>query len=279
MKFEEKFIAFVDILGFKDMVEKSESGQGIPLAEIMGYLSKLGTKHDELKFSSYGPTFCPDSRCVEKGLDFKVTQISDCVIVSSEISPAGIINLTGHCWNSVFELLLKGVLCRGYITKGLIYHQDNQVIGTGYQRAFDNESGVSAFKMEADERGTPFVEIDPIVCEYIKVSTDRCVNKVFNRMVKTEKDVTAIFPFEMLAHSFVIGGEDGFNQNKEKEANEEVRSMLRNLSTIIDKQIDKNNVKALKKGRHYLHAIKEQLKVADSTDEFIELLSQPFPRR
>lgn len=129
MKFEEKFIAFIDMLGFKNLVEAAESGKGISLPEIMELLKKLGTKEDNNKFNQHGPTTCPNSAYLQRDLNFKIIQISDCAIVSSEISPAGLINLVSHCWGAVIKLLMDGIMCRGYITKGLIFHSDTQVIG------------------------------------------------------------------------------------------------------------------------------------------------------
>jgi len=280
MKFEEKFIAYMDVLGFKGMVEASESGNGMSLPELMGNLSKLGTQQDETKYERHGPTTCPQSQCIEKNLNFKVTQISDCVIVSSELSPAGIINLVSHCWGAVIELLMKGTMCRGYITKGSIYHHNNQVIGTGYQKAYTNESGVTAFKHEADERGTPFVEIDPIVCSYVEASTDRCVKEMFSRMVKSENDTTALFPFQRLSHSFMIGGfGQKFDPNKEKESNNNVRMLLKSLIERVLAYVEPSNMNAMNKARYYIRALEEQLVVFDRTDEVIDKLCSPFPSR
>lgn len=280
MKFEDKFIAFVDVLGFKSMVEASESGSGISLPVLMERLSKLGTQQDENKFELHGPTTCPQSRCIEKNLNFKVTQISDCVIVSSEVSPAGIINLVSHCWGAVIELLVKGIMCRGYITRGSIYHQKGQVIGSGYQQAYTSESGVSAFKLEADERGTPFVEIDPVVCGYVETSTDPCVREMFSRMVKTEDGTTALFPFQRLSHSFAIGGfGQEFDPNREKKANDNVRKLLISLKERVLSHVDESNAKAMNKVRHYVRALDQQLATCDKTDEMIHALCSPFPSR
>lgn len=280
MKFEDKFIAFVDVLGFKSMVEASELGTGMPLPDLMTCLSKLGTKKDEAHFEQYGPTTCPQSRCIQENLDFRLTQISDCVIVSSEVSPAGVINLVSHCWGAVIELLMHGIMCRGYITKGSIFHKEGQVIGSGYQRAFESESGVSAFKLKADERGTPFVEVDPVVCEFVERETDHCVREMFSRMTKTEQGTTALFPFKRLSHSFVIGGfSREFDPGKEKAANENVRKLLRSLKERILKYVDQENSRAVSKVRHYIHALDAQLAVCDKTDEMIDLLCAPFPAR
>lgn len=280
MQFEEKFIAFIDVLGFKSMVEKSEAGTGVPLAEIMEIISKLGTTEDSNKFQQYGPTTCPQSKKTRLDLNFKVTQISDCVIVSSEVSPAGIINLVSHCWGAVLKLLMHGIMCRGYITKGNVFHSENQIIGTGYQNAYIKEAGVTAFKLEADERGTPFVEIDPCVCDYIKSSTDSCVEKMFSRMTKTEKDLTPLFPFQRLSHSFAISrpGQTEFSPEKEKGSNNNIRALLHQTIERVERYVDPANEMASRKSRHYINAIKGQLSICDKTDEMIETLCQPFPR-
>src|SRR5690606_5277877 len=110
------------------------------------------------------------------------------------------------CCSAVMGLLALGIMCRGYITRGSIYHNEGQVIGSGYHQAYESEQGVSVFKLEADERGTPFVEVDPIVCNFVKEETDSCVREMFSRMTKKEQGTTAVFPFKRLLHCFTIGG-------------------------------------------------------------------------
>lgn len=275
MEFEEKFIAFIDVLGFKNMVEESEAGDGIPLSELMAHLSKFGSSNDEKKFM-HGHTYCPQSEFISNGLNFKITQISDCAIISSEISPSGVINLLGHCTTAVTGLLMQGIMCRGYITRGSIYHQNNQVIGSGYQEAYAKESGVTAFKIEADERGTPFVEVDDSICNYIASSDDSCIKEMFSRMSKTEDGITALFPFQRLSHSFMMA--EDFDPQREKENNDNIRQILNTLVMRVERFINPSNEKAVKKSRHYIKAIREQLRICDKTDEAIDKLCQPFPR-
>ena len=207
-------------------------------------------------------------------MDFDVTQISDCVIVSSEVSPAGAINLIGHCWDAVLELLHNGLMCQGYITKGLIYHSDSQVIGSGYQKAYSRESEVSAFKHEADERGTPFVEVDPIVCAYIRKCDDKCVKEMFSRMVKSDGEVTVLFPFKRLSHSFRLAGFGvKFDPQKEKQANQNVRLRLNRLKGQIIEFVDKSNPSAVKKAEYYIKALNAQLEACNKTDKIIDMFS------
>lgn len=101
MKHQEKFIGYMDILGLKKLVEYSEKEIGMPLSELIELSKFLCTPDNVLKIKKYGPIICLASSCINHDLDFKLTQISDCVIVSSEISPAGVINRVSHCWVTV----------------------------------------------------------------------------------------------------------------------------------------------------------------------------------
>jgi len=280
MEFKEKFIGFVDILGFKKMVEAAEVGTGIPLPELLEMLKKLGSPEDRSKFNKYGPTICSESKYLRRDLDFRLTQTSDCVIVSSEVSPAGVIKLINHCWGAVINLLQKGIMCRGYITRGKIYHTDTEFIGSGYQEAYSNEPKVTAFKREADERGTPFVEVDPVVCYYVRDCGDKCVKEMFSRYVKDDGEVTALFPFQRLAYSFMIGGfGQKFDPGKEKSSNQNMRLLIENLKERVMVFVDKSNPSAVRKAEHYIKALNAQLEVCDRTDEMINMLNYPFPSR
>lgn len=277
--FEDKFIAFIDVLGFKSMVTKSEAGTGFELTELLEILKKLGDGSERERFEKYGPTCCPMAPRVEKNLNFRVTQISDCAIVSSEVSPAGIINLISHCWGAVIELMTRGILCRGYIKRGRVYHTDSQIIGSGYQEAFFAESKVSAFKQEADERGTPYIEVDGDVASYIEGQSDACVKDMFNRMIKRDGDAIVLFPFQRLQHSFIVAQYGrNFEPTKEFKSNDNVRKNIQRYKQTIESLVDPEK-NAQSKVRHYIKALNEQLLACDATDEAIRMLSKPFGRQ
>lgn len=280
MIYEDKFVGFVDILGFKQMIEKSVGGNGMTLTEVLALLETFGSSEARSKFDKYGPMICPSSKHQQRHLDFRVTQISDCMIVSSEVSPAGAINLVAHCWAVVLKLLEAGRMCRGYITRGAVYHTDTQIIGTAYQEAYTKEAQVTAFRKDANERGTPFVEIDSSVQDYVVTYGDKCVKEMFSRYVTTDGDVAAIFPFQRLAHSFVIGGYgQTFDAMKEKESNQNMRMMIERLKQGIATHIEGAGEKASRKAEHYIKALDVQLAVCLKTDEFIDALNSPFPAR
>jgi len=282
MEFKDKFIGFVDILGWKEKVKAAETGAGMSLGELIETLKDLGTPENQNRFEQYGPMTCPESTYVRRDLDFRLTRISDCVIVSSEISPAGVINLVNHCWGAVIKLLTKGIMCRGYITRGPIYHtNDPEMIGSGYQEALDKEGQVSAFKRNADERGTPFVEVDPSVCDYVRDHVDSCVRKMFSRYVKEDGTVTALFPFQRLQHSFIIGGWPGhmFDPKKEWEANASMRSMIEKVKERVMGLVDRSRPDAVSKAEHYIAALDAQLELCKKTDKMIDMLGSSCPKR
>lgn len=85
--YKDKFIAFVDILGFKKMVECSEAGTGLSLEELLKMQEELGKFEDWNRIRKHGPTICPSSPFIQRDLDFQLTQISDCVIVPVKCHP------------------------------------------------------------------------------------------------------------------------------------------------------------------------------------------------
>lgn len=272
-EFIDKFIAFIDVLGFKEMIEAAESGTGRSIEDIDAILAELENAPLKAFVEKSGPKTCPNSPYVSKNLDMEITQVSDCVIVSAEMSPAGVINLISHAWGAAMTLLTKGVMVRGYITRGKIQHEGMKFRGTGYHTAYAKEAGVSAFKKEADEKGTPFIEIDRSVTAYVDGLDDWCVKEMFDRFVKRDDEVTAIFPFQRLTHDFIIAGYGvKFDPDREKQNNENLRKLLNDLKDTLVRYVDTSNESAMRKVRHYLDALDAQLLVCDRTDEVIESL-------
>lgn len=270
MDFAHKIIAYLDILGWKQLVKSVEDGTGPPLVELLSWLECLGTGKERASLAQTGPKCCPVARYHERHLDFQVTQVSDCVIVSAEISPSGVVNLLWHCWRAVFQLLEHGILCRGYVKLGRIYHTERYVVGTGYQDAFEAERGVSAFRGEADERGTPFVQVDQAVTDFIDGCADPCVKKMFTRMTKRDGDAVALFPFQRLARSFIVAGVgQRFDAQRERQSNANLRKRIERYKHAVESHIDHSRPEVEQKAAHYLAALDAQISACDETDRVI----------
>jgi hypothetical protein len=272
----EKFVAFIDILGFSDLVGQAER-EGSPTIEyLLALTEKLGTQDDRLRYAQYGPTVCPHSRYLAKDLGFQITQISDCVVVSAEISPAGVINLLQHCFGVSIDLLITGHLCRGYITRGKIFHSERQFMGTAYQSAAEREKSVSIFQLDSLDRGTPFIQIDESVCEYVKSQTDPCVNEMFRRMTESDGSETAISPFPSLKKipSAVI--DSNFNPSKFKASIETSRANILKLLGQLDTIDARASDSAKRKIAHYRRKLREVLAVKEKELVVMDQLSRAF---
>jgi hypothetical protein len=279
-KFKDKFIAYIDILGWKSLVEQADAEtNNMNLQTLINALEKLGSEDKRRDFIIDGPTISPDSKYLQPGLDFRLSQAYDCVVVSIEVSPAGVINLIAHCWSVVMGLLGQGIMCRGYITRGAIFHTDKYCIGTGHQKALEGEKNVSFFRREADKNGTPFVEVDPTVCGYIDSSCDSCVQELFSRYVRKDGNLVALFPVKVLSHQFIIAGRgQKCDLDKEKQANNRMRLMLEDMKERVMTFVDKSNSDAIKKAEHYIKALDDQLGECDYIDNMLVKLGSPFLR-
>jgi hypothetical protein len=172
-------------------------------------------------------------------------------------------------------------MCRGYITRGSLSHEGIQFYGSGYQKAYKSEHDVSAFKRGADERGTPFVEIDRLVSEYLATDGDWCSREMFSRCVKGDGEVIALFPFQRLQHSFIIGnsGTHRFDPGREKQANHNLRTNLTRMKHSVLALVDQANIEAVKKAEHYIRALDTQLAACDQTDDILTRLVTPIAQR
>jgi len=278
--FTEKFIAFYDILGWKHHVQAAEQGSGLSPAELGEVVSLLGSDEDRRHFEKYGPTTCPEAPRIRKDLDFRITVASDCAMASAEISPAGLINLISHCWTACFKLLSKGIMCRGYIKRGQILHTAAHQFGTGLIDAIDREKQVSVFRQDAEERGTPFIEVDQGIARYVDEQSDACVKEMFSRLVKVDGELAAIFPFKRLNHSFMIGGfGTTFDPEKERASINVVRDWIHRMKEQVQRHVDPADASAVRKADHYIRVLDAQLVACDKTEGMIVRLMQPFPAR
>tara|TARA_B100000614_G_scaffold260967_1_gene289225 strand:+ start:1330 stop:2142 length:813 start_codon:yes stop_codon:yes gene_type:complete len=270
MKYKEKIIGFVDVLGWKNLVARSENKNDVTLDDLLAYTKAFTTSKTRGTNYTFEHTICPNSGKISKDLDFQKTQVSDCAILSCEKSPAGVIALISECHGMVYNLLCHGIMCRGYIVVGNIFHETgNKIIGTGYQYAMEMES----------KMGLPFVGIDPKVDEFISSHTDQCVQKIYSKLVLRGKDFTALFPFNELTDSFIIGSFMGIplNIKEQRASNQRNKILIQKIIKLLGEHTDHKNEKALKKTKVYILELIEQLigchEAGDLLDQLEEELS------
>jgi hypothetical protein len=269
----------MDILGFASHMEKADTGGALSLSDLHAAARLLGSDEDISAVREWGPELCPAAPKMRDDVDFQLTQVSDCVVVSTEVSPAGAITIINHCWKAVFRLLSKGLMCRGHIRRGKIYHKERDFYGAGYQEAVRREKTVAAFKRAADDRGTPFVELDVSVRSYISSCGDNCVAEMYTRLVREDAEVAALFPFKRLSASLMLGGGTTYDATKEKANVDNTRAAVKRLKAGVYKHVNRDNPDALRKLEHYEYALNDQLRECNVVDEMINKLGMPFPHR
>jgi len=132
--FEKRAVAFIDVLGFKSVVEHSYKD----LAELEELIKVLRTAVPSLDGSV--------DKSVSKELIPRHIYISDSIILSSPLRSKLMDNYKGlsilvmRVIQLTHILLNKGYLIRGGISIGDVFHSDSNIIGTAYQEAYSIES-------------------------------------------------------------------------------------------------------------------------------------------
>jgi hypothetical protein len=247
--YEDKLIAFVDILGFRNLVIQSEETDSPSLESLLDLTRRLGSSEDSARYAGSG---------------FRITQVSDCVVVSSEVSPVGVINLLQHCFEISVNILMVGHLCRGYATRGKIFHTDGQFMGSGYMKALDctETSG-----------GTLFIQIDQSVCTYVAGQGGGAANKIFNRMTESDGRDIVISPFLLFKNlpSAVI--DRNFDSDKWKANVQVVRAQAQKLIAQLNQEGMGAPARVLTKIARYKRKLAEVLAIKDREDELPVKLS------
>jgi hypothetical protein len=134
--FEQRAVGFLDILGFKPLIEEAEASEP-------GFLRLYGLRAVLNNFVQYDNDGA--ARTVPDALKPKYIFVSDSVILSSPLRHGradladglGIVVLkTIQIAERIIEL---GHLVRGGISVGNVWHDDRNIFGTGYVNAYQTE--------------------------------------------------------------------------------------------------------------------------------------------
>lgn len=135
LSYEKRFVAFIDIIGFKNIIVQSVENKEI-LKEIIEATKEL--RFEFLKRKQENPAYKLFN--IIDPYKTRVHQVSDCIIISKLAHKNG--SLHELILDSAFaiHLLIKhNLLCRGCISYGNVYHTDEYIIGPAYVEAFLGE--------------------------------------------------------------------------------------------------------------------------------------------
>ena len=133
IEFENRAVAFLDVLGFKSVVDAATSG-GNKIKELKDLISLLETVVPNLDGTV-------DSN-VPRDLIPKYIYISDSIILSAPLESdkmpnyRGLLVLVMRIIQINQILLRNGYLIRGGVSVGPVWHIDSNIVGTAYQEAY-----------------------------------------------------------------------------------------------------------------------------------------------
>lgn len=125
--YEDRIVAFLDILGFSAVIDSSKSNEGI-VPQIANVLHNLET---------YAPHLSEVNEHGETPIEFRSSLMSDSIVIS--VSANNLLGLVVLVQVVTLDLLFKGRLLRGGIAEGRLYHRNNVVFGPALVAAYDLE--------------------------------------------------------------------------------------------------------------------------------------------
>lgn len=145
VRYENRYVAFIDILGFKELIKQSAHGGKGPqsLESIFNAMN--------LDFSGISADYARQSSAGAEALDLRVNTFSDFVVISCRDTPQGLDMLCFAVWCVARDWLSKGYLSRGGIAKGSVIHEGGKdgrpglVFGPAFIEAYQLEQEVAEY--------------------------------------------------------------------------------------------------------------------------------------
>jgi hypothetical protein len=128
MPYSERYVAFVDILGFKEIVRRSAQSDRM-VDELVKLLGSMGERNTPLEKTL--------------GDDFRAQNFSDAIVMSETVSAKGLSHLLYQVQELALSVLPKGLLIRGGICKGGLYQEGSVLFGPAFIEAYRLESSVA----------------------------------------------------------------------------------------------------------------------------------------
>ena len=133
--YEERYCAFVDILGFTELVGAVERG-ALGFSEVRDLLSIVRSIEEDRGFAP---------RIGFHAANLRYQSISDAICLSAANRAAGLVHLFWSLQYFGMSLLRKGYFARGAVVKGRMYHDDKMAFGDALVRAFNLEHTIARY--------------------------------------------------------------------------------------------------------------------------------------
>lgn len=126
-RYEERYFAFIDVLGFSNIVKRSAT-DGVVVAQIFDALTSISDGAESAR---------------RAGLEIEATSFSDNVVLSAPVTQKSLLGMFEIIGNLSADLLSKSMLFRGAIVKGKAIHNSSVVFGPALVDAYRLETSTS----------------------------------------------------------------------------------------------------------------------------------------
>ncbi len=140
-------MAFVDILGFRDIVARMQKEKELfsTVRDALKTIDKQAREFRDYRVErkqSYEAILASGKAPLTDPPHLQMTAFSDCYVIS-ETSPAWHVLAGVQALGA--NLLAQGILCRGAVVKGPAYHRDRVLFGPAVIEAYELESQVAKY--------------------------------------------------------------------------------------------------------------------------------------
>ena len=142
--YSDRYIAFVDILGFSNTVRNSITSP----RQASELVKALDRNHDRWVDPALKSTHGVYDA------DFKVTTFSDCTVMSVASTPTDLQYLLLMVTQFALDLMSNGLFVRGGIAKGLLYHSEKAVFGPAFLDAYALEHEIALYPRIVVDKNT-----------------------------------------------------------------------------------------------------------------------------
>lgn len=145
--YEDKIIAFIDILGWSDLLHSSSKNESLlssidSVAEANAELSQFTPQLNKTTNDLYNKFNLPS---LAGECDIQCTHFSDTLVFSSSPNVLSTATLVATIIGHVQVLLRAGYYVRGAVTRGQLHHTRSSLYGPALVRAYQIEQKIAIF--------------------------------------------------------------------------------------------------------------------------------------
>jgi hypothetical protein len=219
--YEMRLVAFIDVLGFKDIVESTQDERR--LKSVLSAIDRLRELSEDVESSSK-----------------QVAQFSDSIVISYAVGErASVFYLLLDVAMAVLDLVYWGFAVRGGITIGPLIHDETHLLGQGLIQAYEMESKYAKY---------PRVLVDPALLKIARIfhapqnSPDDEVEYVRD-LLREDEDNRFFLDYTSWSAYFGLHGDvDGYD------------AYLTSISKLVKAQLKSNDACVREKGL-WLHSL------------------------